>query len=135
MTPMKDFFDLAMIAGRKDLDGATLARAITAKLPSAGPPCACSSGICKLVCVPQFDCRHVIRPQSMKNGLPVSKNSLGIWCRPGEGYNPAAASLNPSDIEVVEQAPVPLPKSDQRFPKGAPIPGYFLVDAEIVKRL
>ncbi len=55
------------------------------------------------------------------------------WCRPSEGY---AANIEIETDEYVEFALATgdLPKSDERWPRGAPVLDYVRLGDKILKR-
>ncbi len=66
-------------------------------------------------------------------GRPVSKTSDGDWCAPNQDYAAHNAIEIKKECEVVAIIGESLPPCDERWPKGAPIPGYFHVGGAIVK--
>ena len=69
-------------------------------------------------------------------GQPVSRTSAGAWCRPNEQYGADAHNAVELNMyEVIAIVGDDLPPNDQKWPKGAVIPGYFKVGNQIVKSL
>ena len=68
-------------------------------------------------------------------GQQVSRNSKGMWCNPNHEYGPGAHNVVYIKVgyKIIETISSELDSSDEEWPKGAVIKGFYKVDNQIVK--